>query len=203
MFDAKARRVIDPPLNIIGKLLAQRGVRANWVTVSGLLCGLFAAYLVVLGYFLTALVFVVLNRLADGLDGAIARADKKTDLGGFLDILCDFVFYGALPLAFALHNPVENALATAGLLFSFYLSGSSFLAFAVIAERKGVITEVQGQKSLYYLSGLAEGGETIAVFLAFCLFPQYFVWLAWGFAGICLISSIGRVAQIVKLTGAD
>ncbi|MTI18782.1 CDP-alcohol phosphatidyltransferase family protein [Rhodobacteraceae bacterium RKSG542] len=199
MFDAQARKLIDPPLNAIGKQLANLGIRANWVTVIGLGFGLCAAVCIGYGAFVAALGFVALNRLCDGLDGAVARATSASDLGGFLDIIFDFVFYGSIPLAFAIYAPQENALPAALLLFSFYLTGASFLAFAILAQKLNLTTEKQGKKSFFYLRGLAEGGETIAVFVLFCLFPQWFAVIAISFAALCLVSAAVRVVDVYSI----
>ncbi|QUS57011.1 CDP-alcohol phosphatidyltransferase family protein [Pseudovibrio brasiliensis] len=196
MFDAKLRGYIDPPLNRMGKALADLGITANAVTLVGLGFGLAAAAAVAAGQFYTALLFILLNRFADGLDGAIARAVGSTNLGGFYDITFDFIFYGAIPLAFAFVAPEQNALAAAALLFSFYINGSTFLAFATLAQKLGMQTTLRGKKSFYYLGGLAEGFETIGVFVAFCLFPTYFSWVAWTFAAICTLSAISRVFMV-------
>lgn len=205
MFDARLRPLIDPPLNRMGRALAGAGVGPNTVTLAGFALGLGAALAIALGYALAGFVLIALNRFADGLDGAVARASRKTDLGGYLDITLDFFFYGAIPLAFALQNPEANALAAAALLASFYANGSAFLAFAIMAEKNKLSTTAQGSKSLYYIGGLAEGTETIALFLLMALLPDWFPVLAWGFAGICFLSAGARVLIGVRAlqTGAD
>src|SRR5205814_610363 len=111
------------------------------------------------------------NRLADGLDGPVARLTGATDRGAFLDIALDFLVYAAVPLAFAWRAPA-NALPAAFLLASFVANGSAFLAFSTIAARRGLTSESQGKKSIYYLAGLAEGFETIVFMVAVCLHPQ-------------------------------
>ncbi|MCX2723660.1 CDP-alcohol phosphatidyltransferase family protein [Roseibium salinum] len=193
MFDARLRPLMDPPLNRMGQMLAGFGITANGMTLAGFAFGVAAMAAIVMGATLAGFVLIALNRLADGLDGAIARATRKTNLGGYLDITLDFFFYGAIPLAFAILDPDANALPAAALLFSFYANGSAFLAFAVMAERTGLRTDAQGAKSLYYLGGLAEGAETVAVFLLMALIPGLFPVLAWGFAIICLVSAGARV----------
>ncbi len=185
--------MIDPPLNAIGVRLANAGISANMVTVSGFCLGLLAAVSIAFGYFLAGFVLIALNRLFDGLDGAVARASQKTDLGGYLDITLDFFFYGAIPLAFAIQAPETNALPAAALLASFYANGSAFLAFAIMAEKRKLSTNHQGAKSLYYIGGLAEGTETIGLFLLMALLPAWFPVLAWAFAGVCLVSASARV----------
>lgn len=194
MFDAKLRPWIDPPLNRIGVTCARRGISANAVTLAGLGFGLVAAAAIALhGPVWLALGALLLGRLADGLDGAIARATTKTDLGGYLDIFCDFIFYGAVPLAFVLRDPGENGLAGAVLLFSFYINAASFLGFAVMAEKRGMQTTAQGQKSLYYASGLLEGFETILFFSLITALPAIFVPVAFVFAALCVVTAVARV----------
>ena len=142
---------------------------------------------------MTGLVLLLLNRLGDGLDGAVARRRGITDLGGFLDIVLDFIVYAGVVFAFALADPTANALAAAFLIFSFMGTGSSFLAFAVMAAKLGLATEARGRKSLYYLGGLTEGTETLLVFVAFCLFPGAFPALALVYGLLCWLTTLGRI----------
>ena len=193
MFDAKMRTLIDPPLNMMGRAIAQTGVTANGVTLGGLAIGLIGAALIVFGSTGWALAFILVSRIADGLVGAVARATQKTDFGGYLDIAADFLFYGAVPMAFVWMNPDQNAIAGAFLLTSFYFNGTSFLGFAILAEKRGVETSAQGSKSLYYSNGLLEGTETIVFFVVLCLFPAWFAPLAWLFGLACFATAILRL----------
>lgn len=193
MLDNQMRKLIDPPLNRIGGWLASKGITANGVTLIGFGIGMLAALAIMFQFYLLGLILLLASRLADGLDGAVARASAPTDLGGFLDITLDFFFYGAIPMAFAIANPEANALAAAILLAGFYATGSSFLAFAIMAEKRNITTTSKGIKSLFYIGGLAEGTETIAVFVAFCLFPNWFAWIAYVFAAICFVTAANRV----------
>lgn len=193
MLDAYARKLIDPPLDRVGGLLARIGISANAVTLVGLGLGLLAAVSIVFGQFTLALWLVLASRVADGLDGAIARASTRTDFGGYLDITADFAFYGAIPLAFILHDPATNGIAGAVLLLSFYVNGASFLGYAILAAKKGLDTHAQGIKSLYYSNGILEGTETILFFVLLCLAPRFFMPLAWLFAIACFATAILRV----------
>lgn len=187
------RRLIDPALDRAGRLLAARGVTADAVTLAGLALGLGSAALIALGLPVLALPLLLASRLADGLDGAVARAPAlagaRTDFGGYLDILCDFAFYGAVPLGFIWAAPAANGAAGGFLLLSFYVNGASFLGYAVLAERRGLTTEARGRKSLYFSEGLLEGTETIAFLVALCLWPGAFVPLAWMFGMLCLLTT--------------
>ncbi len=202
MFDTRLRPLIDPPLDRVAQRLSARGVSANAITFAGLACAGLAAVAIAAGAFAVALVFVALNRLADGIDGAIARRRGPTDLGGYYDIVFDFLFYGAVPLAFAVHDPAANALPAAVLLSSFYANGASFLAFAALAARLGIETRAQGQKAIYYLAGLAEGAETIAAFVLMCLVPSAFPWIAGVFAALCFVSAAARILAAGRVLGS-
>ena len=194
MLDGIMRKAIDPVVNRWGRRLAQIGLTANDVTLVGLALGLVAAAMIALGApGWLALIPLLAGRVADGLDGAVARATKPSDFGGFLDIACDFLFYGAIPLAFVLRDPGVNGVAGAFLLCSFYVNGATFLGFAVMAAKNGLETRALGEKSLYYTAGLLEGTETIAIFVAFCLWPAHFAPLAWGFGALCFVTATARV----------
>lgn len=199
MLDARIRPHIDPILNVAGRRLARLGLTANGVTLIGLALGLFCAALIAMGHLAAALVLLLASRLADGLDGAVARATRKTDFGGYLDIAADFLFYGAVPLAFAIQDPQANAVAAAFLLTSFYVNGTSFLGFAILAERQGIETDAQGEKSLFYSNGLLEGTETILFFVLLCLLPSLFAPLAWIFGTLCFATAVLRVVTAHRI----
>lgn len=194
MFDRHLRPLIDPPLNMIGGQLARTGLTANAVTLIGLAFGLAGAGAIVLGQFYLAIALILASRVADGLDGAVARAHGVTDFGGYLDITSDFVFYAAIPLAFVLYDPASNGVAGAVLLASFYINGASFLGYAILAEKKKMRSDSHGVKSLYFTGGLLEGAETIAFFIALCLWPAWFAPLAYVFAALCTLTMAARLA---------
>lgn len=193
MLDRFARKLIDPPLNAAGRYIADQGITANTITLTGLGLGLFAALFIMVGMTHFGLIFLLLSRIADGLDGAVARATQKTDFGGYLDISADFLFYGAIPFAFVVMDPTSNAIAGGFLLLSFYFNGSSFLGFAILAEKHKMDTAAQGQKTLYYSNGILEGTETILFFVLICLFPSSFALFAWIFGALCFATAILRI----------
>ena len=195
MIDAKLlplqRRLLRP----IALGLVTFGVRADQVTITGFLLGIVALPLLASQQYTWALVFILLNRVLDGIDGEVARLTIATDRGAFLDIALDFVFYALIPLGFALANVTENALAATVLLAAFVGTGSSFLAFSLMAQKRKLHAQKFPSKGLYYLGGLTEGAETIAVFVAFCLWPDLFTPLAYGFAFACGLTTLSRWLQ--------
>ncbi|MEI4263916.1 CDP-alcohol phosphatidyltransferase family protein [Roseovarius sp. D0-M9] len=182
------RRMLTPP----GRWLAARGVHADHITLAGFAAGVLAVPALAIGTYGLSLALLALNRLADGLDGAVARLSGPTDRGAFLDIALDFVFYALFPLGFALADPTTNALPAAVLIAAFVGTGSSFLAFASIAAKREEIAIAFPAKGIYYLGGLTEGFETIAIFAAMCLFPTAFPLLAYGYAAACTLTTILR-----------
>ncbi|WP_085882445.1 CDP-alcohol phosphatidyltransferase family protein [Oceanibacterium hippocampi] len=193
MLDATLRRFVDPPLNRIGAGIARAGVSANAVTIAGFLIGMAALPLLAGGHYLAALLLILVNRIFDGLDGAVARQTRLSDFGGYLDIVFDFIFYSAVAFGFALGDPA-HALPALFLVWSFVGTGTTFLAYAILAERYRITTEIRGAKSLYYLGGLTEGTETIVAMALFCLLPEHFPLLALIFGAMCWITTATRVA---------
>ena len=193
MLDRYAIALLRPPLTATARVLVRAGVGANSVTLLGFGIGLFAAVLIAGGAYSMGAVALLASRLCDGLDGAVARQTQATDAGGFLDITLDFLFYASIPLAFAVAHPAANALPAAVLLAAFMGTGSSFLAFAVLAAKRGLQDLATPGKSFYFLGGLTEATETLAFFVAMCLWPAHFATLAYAFAGLCAITIATRI----------
>ena len=193
MVDNKLLPVVEFFLNSIANYLNGRKISADTITIVGFVIGVMAVPLIILGAFKLALLLIILNRIFDGLDGILARMSGITDRGAFLDISLDFIFYASIPVAFALFDPPENSLPALVLLFSFFGTGSTFLAFSIIAERKNIIPKNFNKKGFHYLSGLVEGFETILFFLLMCLLPNYFQIIAYIFSFGCLLTTIFRL----------
>jgi phosphatidylglycerophosphate synthase len=198
MLDRAAIAVLKPLLDIGAGVLVRRGIGADAVTLAGFGIGIAAA--VAIGFSLPGwgLALLLVSRLADGLDGAVARLTRTTDRGAFLDITLDFLFYASIPLAFAIADPGANALPAAVLLAAFIGTGSSFLAFAVLAERRGLASTAFPQKGFFYLGGLTEATETLICFALMCLWPDRFAWWAYGFSVLCALTIVTRIVGGAK-----
>lgn len=195
MLDGRLKPLIDPYLNQAGARLARAGISADGMTLIGFGLGLWSAVAIATGHLLGGLLLLLASRIADGLDGALARATRPTDFGGYLDIVLDFAFYGAVPFAFVLLDPARNGMAGGLLILSFYVNGASFLAFSALAAKRGLAGTARGPKSIYFTTGLAEASETLAVFVLFCLFPAAFVYLAAGFSLVCFYTAVSRILE--------
>lgn len=193
MFDRQTTAWIRPAIDALARVFVRAGIGANALTFTGLAVGWFAATAIALQMTLTGAALILVSRLFDGLDGAVARLTEPTDRGGFLDISLDFLFYPTIPLAFAFADPANNALAAAILLAAFVGTGTSFLAFAVIAAKRGLTNAAYPNKSFYFLGGLTEATETLAFFIAMCIWPAHFALLACVFAAMCAVTIATRV----------
>ncbi|MBV8041235.1 CDP-alcohol phosphatidyltransferase family protein [Pluralibacter sp.] len=204
MLDKYLHPRVKPGLNRLAALLDRPGVSPDGLTLVGFAVGVLALPFLALGWYGAALVAIVLNRLMDGLDGALARRRGLSDAGGFLDIALDFLFYALVPFGFILADPSHNALPGGWLLFAFIGTGSSFLAFAALAAKHQLDNPGYAHKSFYYLGGLTEGSETMLLFGLSCLFPALFPWFAWIFGTLCWLTTFTRVwSGYVTLKGLE
>jgi phosphatidylglycerophosphate synthase len=192
MFDARLRQRIDPALNRLAAVIAKTGLSANALTGMGAVTGIVAGMAIATQYYTLALFLVIINRVVDGLDGAVARIKGSTLWGGYLDTIADYIFYVAVPVGFS-HADTANQVPALVLVASFTLTAVSFLAFAAIAAKQGLDDEPHGPKAFLYSTGLMEGGETIAFFILMCAFPGYFATLAILFAGLCILTVGQRI----------
>ena len=197
MFDVALRRFVDPALNRIAVGIVDARISANMLTISGAGLALAAAFFISQSNFAAALGLILLNRIVDGLDGAVARIKGPTEFGGYLDTICDYIFYLSIPVAFGLMDPV-NQIPALLLVASFTLTAVSFLAFAAIAARHASDEGAHGPKAFIYSTGLMEGAETVAFFALFCLFPGFFPTLAIVFAALCLLTVVQRFILAAK-----
>lgn len=201
MLDQRMRRWLEPGLTRVAKHLARAGVRPNHLTLFGAAGGVAAGGAVAADWLAVGLAFGVLSRAADGLDGPLARLQKGTDFGGYLDIVCDFVFYSAIPLGFALRDP-GVAVPTAFLLAGYILTGISFLAFSAIAQKRGIV-DAGDNRSFLFQPGLAEGTETLAVYLLMFARPDWYAALAWAYFAICVYTAVSRTVLARRLFHDD
>jgi phosphatidylglycerophosphate synthase len=193
MLDKHILPLIKPLVDKLASGLVRMGVRADHVTLAAFGIGIIAMISIAIGAYFIGAILILISRLCDALDGAVARQSEPTDAGGYLDITLDFLFYASIPLAFAFADPLANALPAAVLLAAFIGTGSSFLAFAALAAKRGLTSIEQPHKSFYFMGGLTEATETLLVFMAMCLWPRWFPELAYGFALLCAITIATRI----------
>ena len=204
MLDHLTRHLIAKPLYFLAYTISKHTkITPNQTTIFGFFLGLLSIYNTSIGNFQISLIFIIFNRIFDGLDGALARVQKKnSDFGGFIDILCDFVVYGGSVFGFAVFDREKFAFPAAFLLFSYVGPVSSFLLYAILETKNKAIKRTkdinqtintkQGVKSFYYLSGICEGTETIIVMVMMLLWPDYMPKIAYFYGVLCWLTTVGR-----------
>ena len=197
MFDRQIQKYTQRPLQYIAKLFL-KFITPNHMTLIGFSFGILMCLTIIIDQYLIAIIFLFLNRLSDGLDGTMARLQTPTPLGGYLDIVLDFLIYGGFVLSFGITEQ-NNTFLSMILLFCYIGTGSTFLAKAAILPsltNQNLNEEIP--KSFHYAVGLVEGTETI-VFMFLCLlFPSLFIYLASIFILLCLITIVFRIIVFYK-----
>lgn len=201
MFDTRLRSLLDPVLNRVAAVLDVPWISPNRLTGVNLLLGLASAGFAAAQWWLPALAAWLLCRIADGLDGPLARrraiqrgSGHNFGQGGFWDISADFVVYGATVVGVAIGATTAFGapwLPFLLVLFAYYINGSVFLAFSSIAERNG--RQIDDGRSLSFLGGLAEGAETVLVHSLWLLFPAFAWQVASVWAALVMISATQRI----------
>ena len=198
MFDGQINKTLKPLLDFLAIKLSQFNIQPNVVTLTGFCFGLCCFYFIVKEMFVYASIFLFLNRICDGLDGALARLIGQTDIGAFYDIISDFLFYSLYPISFIFLD-VQNAYSISFLLLSFVSTQTTFLASAWIVEKNKLLISKNQKKSFFYIGGITEGFETIICFIMMLLFYDYINYIAYIFGILCWITFITRVVNIRKL----
>ena len=193
MLDAPVRRLIASPLDPLAVAMARIGIRASTVTLVGFMVGLGGVALIVTEQYATALVFLVLNRICDILDGMLARVRGPTAIGGFLDATLDVVVYAMIPFAFALSRQ-QDALAAAFLLLGFVVA-----AVPVLATR--IFSSPRSWNDDFVLCGHT---ENFFVVVLLCLAERWtFTPLAYLYGSLCFLScGVSIIAAMSKLRTA-
>ena len=198
MIDTKLNKFLKPILNEIAKLLIKFGFKANFVTFAGFFFGLCCFYFTINSLFILAIIFLFLNRLFDGLDGAIARLNGETDIGAFYDIILDFIFYSLFPIAFIFLD-LNYSYSICFLLLSFVATQTTFLASAWIIEKNKISILDGHKKSFFYSGGITEGFETIICFTLMLLFHEFIDYIAYIFGVLCWITFFCRIIFVKKI----
>ena len=197
MFDRQIQKYTQKPLQYIAKLFL-KFISPNHMTLIGFSFGVLMCLSIIIDQYLLAIIFLFLNRLADGLDGTMARLQTPTPLGGYLDIVLDFLIYGGFVLSFGITEQ-NNTLLSMILLFCYIGTGSTFLAkAAILPSLTNQNLKEDIPKSFHYAVGLVEGTETI-VFMVLCLlFPNLFIYFSFIFIILCLITIVFRIIVCYK-----
>ena len=189
MLDTYVRPLADySPLSKLVPKVAQSGITANQLTIVGFFIGVLACAFVMMEQYAIGLILLLVNRLIDGLDGAVARLTAPTDYGRYLDIVLNTIFHAGFVFAFAFGaSEYDNDGAALFLLFSYL--GLTCSALAYTKPESG---------SPFHPASLIGGTETFIFMVLCCLLPPNFSAFALIFAILCWITVVGRFALASK-----
>ncbi|MGN7970550.1 CDP-alcohol phosphatidyltransferase family protein [Microbacterium sp. 22296] len=206
MIDRAMRAALARPLDRAAAALDRPGITPDRLTVAGLVLALGAAGAAAAQWWAVAVALWLVSRIADGLDGTLARRRRargrgdESEAGGFLDIAADFIAYGtgvfgvAWGASAAYDAPWWPFLLV---LVAYYVNGTAFLAFSSIAERTG--RRIDDGRSLSFLGRIAEGTETIAVHALWLILPFWAWQIALVWAVFVGVSAVQRVVAGYRL----
>jgi phosphatidylglycerophosphate synthase len=195
MFDELLRRLKDRLLEPLARRAGPR-VSPQLVTLVALAVGLAAALLAARGAYHAALGCWLVNRLLDGFDGALARVHgRQSDWGGYLDIVCDFVVYAAIPIGLAVAaGDQATTLAALALVATFYVNAASWMYLAALLERRGAGARARGERTAVTMpAGLVAGAETVLFYSAFLLVPGQLLRLIGAMTALVIVTIVQRV----------
>ena len=168
MFDLRLRPIKDQLFHPLSRVIPRR-VSPNAITAVGFGCGLAACAFAGTGHVSLSVVFWLLNRALDCLDGSFARiSGQQSDWGGFLDLLADFIVYSLIPICCVRCRrsdggaPYGQCLVVMLLEASFHIN--NFVLFfhgAVVEKAKARVLANQREAHHKTTSGLHHAAEEL------------------------------------------
>jgi phosphatidylglycerophosphate synthase len=200
MLDSIARPLKNRLLHPIASRLAAR-IHPGSITLASALFGVLAAVAVGEGRFDLGLLGWTLNRILDGLDGAVARAgSRQSDFGGYIDIIADFIVYAALPIGVAIHFATAASwLATSVMLATFYVNSASWMYLSALLEKRSAgVRETNEETSITMPDALVGGTETLLIYTSFLAFPAFAPRIFWLTSILTALSILQRMVWALR-----
>jgi CDP-diacylglycerol--glycerol-3-phosphate 3-phosphatidyltransferase len=172
--------------------LARLPVTPNQVTVAGMLVTFAAGALAGLGYLLAAGIVLALSGTFDILDGALARATRRSyPYGAFLDSTTDRYSEGAVYLGIAAyvltHPGPDTDVKVLGTMFA--LAGSYLVSYVrARAQSLGFKCDV----------GLFARPERVVATVVGLLFPPLLPWIIYLLAVLTNFTAVQRIHEVWK-----
>ena len=201
MFDNALRGWKDSIADPVTQMMP-KSITPGHITLCAFVCGMVSCLLATIpdqkGLTLT---FWALNRLLDCLDGSLARSrNVATELGGFLDLLGDFIVYSCLPIAIALGQPNSadpflSFPAVAVLEASFHINNFVLFYIAAVAAKRSD-SELT---SITMTPALVEGFEAGLFFTLMIVWPSIIWELSYAMSLAVMMSIVQRVLTLVPI----
>ncbi|MBL8142750.1 MAG: CDP-alcohol phosphatidyltransferase family protein [Acidobacteria bacterium] len=191
MFDDPFRSSFARLVTPLGQFLVSRDVTPSSISWTGFAIAVAGAAAIGANHGYVGLALWLVSRVADGLDGVVARlGGRHSAFGGYLDITLDMAAYSLMVVAFAYVHPAPAVLWPA-ILAGYVLAITTTLALSSAAERLAR-TVAAGDRSFQFTRGLAEAGETTVVYALWVVFPSHVALVGWLWAGLLLATAIQR-----------
>ena len=215
MLDIQLRSVKDHLFDPLSRAVPQ-SISPLHITLLAFISGLACCYLASTDQPTPSLSLWLINRALDCLDGAVARQRGQTsDLGGFLDLLGDFIIYSLIPICCGLSTAAGKGeswnlwLSVAVLEASFHINNFVlFFVAAILEKRKASAVkndrdEAEGDFKVKELTSVAmrpalvEGMESGILFTIMLAAPARTELVCWFMAFLVGIGICQRVVWLV------
>lgn len=201
MFDIQLRFLKDAIFEPICRYVPSF-ITPTHITAAAFVAGLLSCYFASIASTPMSLILWMLNRALDCLDGAVARhRGTASDLGGFLDLLGDFIVYSLIPIGIAAGwNDTAGAWkAVAVLEASFHINNFVLFYVAAVAEKRVLKGGAKAKEltSVMMRPALIEGMESGLIFSAMLAWPTMIEWWCWVMASLVGVGIAQRVAWTV------
>lgn len=205
-------RFLDPLCHLIPPF-----VSPLHLTLLAFICGLTACWHIYHRDSIRALVFWALNRLLDGLDGAVARRRRQdSELGAFLDLLGDFLVYSIIPISCGLAvSDLDNLkqpftsmapsnspwLSITVLEATFYINNFVLFYGAAVIEKRKRDGKTPSKESTGFTArpALVESFESGVIFTLMLALPRRIEALSWAMALLVAVGTIQRAQWLVSV----
>jgi CDP-diacylglycerol--glycerol-3-phosphate 3-phosphatidyltransferase len=193
MFDKRCRAGVERGLKPVGTRLTEAGIRADQLTVAGLVISAAAAVAIGGGWLIVGWALLAASALPDVLDGAVAKASgTASPRGAFFDSVVD---------------RVSDSLVLGGV--AWYLASTdgghaAILPFAVLAASTLVSYERARAESLGFTAngGLMERAERMILIGIGLLFSAILVPVLWVMLALTLVTAVHRFVMVWRQAGA-
>ncbi len=158
------------------EFLNKKHISANMLTSLGLGFAILGLNFLAMENYFLAFLCLVLNRLCDVLDGAVARFSHISAFGIFFDIFADYAAAALLIWGFILGNEAQNAAAGAFYLVGLNLSGVALLALSAISKQDYEALNKTPFKVCLW--GAVQNADIFTALTLMCLLPFWFMPIA-------------------------
>ncbi len=194
MFDGRFRANAERTLKPVGQQLGRTGIKADQLTILGIVMGSSAGVAIGVGALRLGLLLLVLAALPDILDGAVAKASgTASPRGAFFDSVADRFTDGVLFMGVAWYLAGSQPGRIAVLPMA--VMGASLLISYERAKAEALGYEAKG--------GIMERAERLIALGLGLLFNQLLIPILWIMLALTLLTAAQRFVKVWKQATAE